>query len=82
MHLSSTLAAAAVALPLASAQLNQLAQKAGKLYFGTATDTGELTNAEYVSILTNTKEFGQLTPANGQKVCRNIYTELARSYTH
>lgn len=67
MHLSSTLAAA-VALPLASAQLNQLAQKAGKLYFGTATDTGELTNTEYVSVLTNTKEFGQLTPANGQKV--------------
>ncbi|KAH8912531.1 glycoside hydrolase [Coniochaeta sp. PMI_546] len=66
MHLSSTLAAA-VALPLASAQLNQLAQKAGKLYFGTATDTGELTNTEYVSVLTNTKEFGQLTPANGQK---------------
>jgi hypothetical protein len=67
MHLSSTLAAA-VALPLASAQLNQLAQKAGKLYFGTATDNGELNNTEYVSILTDTKEFGQLTPANGMKV--------------
>ncbi|KAB5532761.1 glycoside hydrolase superfamily [Coniochaeta sp. 2T2.1] len=67
MHLSSTLAAAVVALPLASAQLNKLAQKAGKLYFGTATDTGELTNSQYVSILTDTDEFGQLTPANGQK---------------
>lgn len=67
MHLSSTLLAAA-ALPLASAQLNQLAKKAGKLYFGTATDTGELTNQQYLSILSDTKEFGQLTPANGQKV--------------
>ena len=72
MHLSSTLVAAA-ALPLASAQLNALAKKAGKLYFGTATDTGELTNSQYVSILTDTKEFGQLTPANGQKVRRHCH---------
>lgn len=56
------------ALPLASAQLNQLAKKAGKLYFGTATDNGELSNSTYVKILDNTKEFGQLTPANGMKV--------------
>lgn len=67
MHLSSTLVAAA-ALPLASAQLNALAKKAGKVYFGTATDTSELTNSQYFSILTDTKEFGQLTPANGMKV--------------
>jgi endo-1,4-beta-xylanase len=67
MHLSSNLLAV-VALPLASAQLNQLAQKAGKVYFGTATDTGELTNSQYLSILSDNKEFGQLTPANGQKV--------------
>nr|AUS45865.1 glycoside hydrolase family 10 protein [Coniochaeta hoffmannii] len=66
MRLSSALVAAAT-LPLASAQLNALAKKAGKLYFGTATDTGELTNSQYVSILTDTREFGQLTPANGQK---------------
>lgn len=77
MHLSPTLATAAVVLPLASAQLNQLAQKAGKLYFGTATDTGELTNTEYVSILTNTKEFGQLTPANGQKVRSNTPSSIS-----
>ncbi|ORY63158.1 glycoside hydrolase superfamily [Pseudomassariella vexata] len=54
------------------AQLNVLARKAGKLYFGTATDTGELGNTTYYSILTNTSEFGQLVPSNGQKW---IFTE-------
>ncbi|KUJ17174.1 glycoside hydrolase [Mollisia scopiformis] len=58
---------AVAAIPFASAQLNQLAQDAGKMYFGTATDNGELNNTQYVSILTNTSEFGQLTPSNGQK---------------
>jgi endo-1,4-beta-xylanase len=60
--------ALALAMPMASAQLNELAKKAGKMYFGTATDNGELSNKEYVKILTDTKEFGQLTPSNGQKV--------------
>ncbi len=60
--------AAVATIPLASAQLNKLAQDAGKLYFGTATDNGELNNTQYVSILSNTSEFGQLTPSNGQKV--------------
>jgi endo-1,4-beta-xylanase len=59
------------ALPKASAQLNHLAKAAGKLYFGTATDNPELsgnsTNVEYVSILRNTTEFGQITPANAMK---------------
>jgi endo-1,4-beta-xylanase len=72
MHLF-TVAAAALTIPVASAQLNKLAQKAGKLYFGTATDTGELSNTTYFDILTNTKEFGQLTPSNGQKVSRPLY---------
>jgi endo-1,4-beta-xylanase len=57
-----------VAIPLAAAQLNQLAKKAGKLYFGTATDNGELSNTTYRKILDNTNEFGQLTPSNGMKV--------------
>jgi endo-1,4-beta-xylanase len=57
-----------VTLPLAAAQLNQLAKKAGKLYFGTATDNGELSNTTYRKILDNTNEFGQLTPSNGMKV--------------
>jgi endo-1,4-beta-xylanase len=56
-----------LALPLVSAQLNELAKKAGKMYFGTATDTGELSNERYFSILTNKSEFGQLTPSNGMK---------------
>ena len=51
-----------------SAQLNKLAQEAGKKYFGTATDNGELSNTTYFDILTNRSEFGQLTPSNGQKV--------------
>lgn len=57
-----------VTLPLAAAQLNELAQKAGKLYFGTATDNGELSNTTYKRILDDTREFGQLTPSNGMKV--------------
>jgi endo-1,4-beta-xylanase len=61
------LAAVAVA-PLVSAQLNDLAKAAGKLYFGTATDNEALNVTEYVQILSNTGEFGQLTPSNG-KVC-------------
>jgi len=52
----------------AHAQLNKLAKEAGKLYFGTATDNGEFSNTTYFDILSNTTEFGQLTPSNGMKV--------------
>lgn len=69
MHLQAATLALALALPLASAQLNELAKKAGKLYFGTATDNDELSTKQYFDILTDGKEFGQLTPANGMKVC-------------
>ncbi|KAI1123356.1 carbohydrate-binding module family 1 protein [Nemania abortiva] len=65
--LYSTALAALVALPGAQAQLNKLAKAAGKLYFGSATDNGELTDSPYVAILSNTDEFGQITPGNGQK---------------
>lgn len=63
---------AIIAAPLfVSAQLNDLAKAAGKLYFGTATDNPELvgnaTNIEYVSILSNKSEFGQITPGNSMK---------------
>jgi endo-1,4-beta-xylanase len=64
----SVLLASLWLLPFASGQLHQLAKKAGKMYFGTATDTGELVNKTYYDILTDTKEFGQVTPSNGQKV--------------
>ncbi|CAJ2506734.1 Uu.00g079200.m01.CDS01 [Anthostomella pinea] len=63
----STTAAALLAIPGASAQLNQLAKAAGKLYFGSATDNGELTDAAYVAILEDANMFGQITPGNGQK---------------
>ena len=62
------LLAAIAAAPLASAQLNKLAKEAGLKYFGTALDNPSLNNTKYMSILNDTREFGQLTPANGQKV--------------
>jgi endo-1,4-beta-xylanase len=68
MHFKSTLVAAVAAPLFVSAQLDCLAVEANKLYFGTATDNGELNNTQYKKILTNTREFGQLTPSNGQKV--------------
>ncbi|KAI1360987.1 family 10 glycosyl hydrolase [Xylaria arbuscula] len=65
--LYSTSLTALLALPGASAQLNKLAQAAGKLYFGSATDNGELTDTAYLAILSDTDEFGQITPGNAQK---------------
>lgn len=35
----------------ATANLNQLAHAAGKLYFGSATDNSELSDSAYVAIL-------------------------------
>ncbi|KAN0104740.1 glycoside hydrolase family 10 protein [Hyaloscypha variabilis] len=67
MRFQAQVLAAVAAVPLVSAQLNELAKAAGKLYFGTATDNGELNVTEYVQILSNTSEFGQLTPSNGMK---------------
>ncbi|KAH9481249.1 Endo-1,4-beta-xylanase [Psilocybe cubensis] len=54
-------------LPYSLAQLNTLAQKAGKLYFGTATDNPELSNTAYVAQLGNTSDFHQITAANSMK---------------
>lgn len=66
MHiLTST--AILLAIPGAVAQLNQLAKAAGKLYFGSATDNGELSDSAYVNILKDANMFGQITPGNGQK---------------
>ncbi len=61
--LYSTALAALLALPGTSAQLNKLAKAAGKLYFGSATDNGELTDTSYVDILSDTDEFGQIVSA-------------------
>ncbi|KAF5327593.1 hypothetical protein D9619_004111 [Psilocybe cf. subviscida] len=49
------------------AQLNTLAQAAGKQYFGTATDNSELSNTGYLAQLENTQDFHQLTAANSMK---------------
>ncbi|KAL3426760.1 glycosyl hydrolase family 10 [Phlyctema vagabunda] len=57
----------AALLPLSFAQLNELAKAKGLVYFGSATDNGELSDAPYVDILSNTSEFGQITPGNTQK---------------
>lgn len=54
-------------LGCSSAQLNYLAKAAGLLYFGTAIDNPSLSNSNYMKIASNTSEFGQVTPANGQK---------------
>ncbi|KAF9007116.1 endo-1,4-beta xylanase [Cyathus striatus] len=65
IFLSSAMALAFV--PTSYAQLDILAQLAGKKYFGTATDNPELTNTSYVAQLGNTLDFHQLTPANSMK---------------
>lgn len=51
MYLRATITAALLALPAVNANLNQLAQAAGKLYFGSATDNSELSDSAYVAIL-------------------------------
>ena len=63
----SLLLPAAALFSQALGQLNELAVAKGLKYFGTATENGAMTDAAYTAILDNTAEFGQLTPANGQK---------------
>lgn len=48
-------------------KLNHLAKSRGKLYLGTATDNGELTDKPYTTILDDNTMFGQITPANSMK---------------
>lgn len=79
MRFPFLLLAAWASIPRSSAQLNELAKAAGKLYFGTATDNPELSNSTYISILDDTREFGQLTPSNGMKVPRGL-PSIAASY--
>lgn len=64
---SIRLAALLAAASPATAQLNSLAKGAGLLYFGTAVDNPSLSNSAYTAIAFNSSEFGQVTPANGQK---------------
>jgi endo-1,4-beta-xylanase len=71
MHISALLSLAAL-FPAALGQLNTLAKAKGLKYFGSATDNPEFTNTEYLSILSNISQFGQITPGNTQKW---VYTE-------
>jgi endo-1,4-beta-xylanase len=56
--------------------MNTAAKRAGKIYFGTAVDAGGLNNQQYLSILKNTADFGQITPANAQKVLSQVLFDL------
>ncbi|KAJ5635839.1 Endo-1-4-beta-xylanase D [Penicillium longicatenatum] len=59
--------------PKSNVDLNTLAQRAGKLWFGTAADipgTAETTDQAYLKILR--QNFGEITPANAMKF---MYTE-------
>lgn len=73
LALALGLAAAApgAATPANSPQcLNSLAQKEGKLWFGTAIDIPgpEQSDVNYMTILNDTSIFGEITPANYMKV--------------
>lgn len=50
-----------------TASLNTIAKAAGKLYFGSATDNPEFSDASYVADLSNAQMFGQITPGNSMK---------------
>jgi endo-1,4-beta-xylanase len=81
MHINTALAAAlGWSLP-AAAQLNKLAVAAGLKYFGTAVDNPGLTNNAYMAVASNPDEFGQVTPANGQKWDATEATQNSLSYT-
>ncbi|KAJ4419049.1 hypothetical protein N0V82_005172 [Gnomoniopsis sp. IMI 355080] len=67
MRSTSNIAMLALSAGAANAQLNKLAVAAGLKYFGSATDNGELTNTSYTAILSDSDEFGQITPGNTQK---------------
>jgi hypothetical protein len=54
--------------PRAADGLNARAVAAGKQYFGSATDNSELSDSAYVAGLSNTADFGQITPGNSMKV--------------
>ena len=53
--------------PSSTTGLHTLAKAAGKLYFGSATDNPELTDTAYVAKLSQSNEFGQITPGNSMK---------------
>ncbi|KAJ8065978.1 hypothetical protein OCU04_005075 [Sclerotinia nivalis] len=79
MHISNLVTLAI--LPSAYGQLNTLAKAAGLKYFGSATDNGELSDTQYTAILSNTSQFGQITPGNTQKWQYTEPTQNTFSFT-
>lgn len=65
--LTSGLLAGLATAQQAAPGLNSLAQAAGKLFFGTATDTNNFNDTAYMQIVNNRNEFGILVPENSQK---------------
>lgn len=67
-------ASSSASLPGSTARvpgLNAVAKGAGKLYFGTATNANEFQDDPvYGAIINNTRQFGQITPANVMKWVR------------
>lgn len=49
--------------------LDSLIRARGKGYFGTATDPQYFNETEYIDIISNRQEWGQITPENSLKVC-------------
>ncbi|KGO74239.1 Glycoside hydrolase, superfamily [Penicillium italicum] len=83
VHFSTIALALASVLPQLAqgAGLNTAAIAKGKLYFGSATDNSELTDAPYLAQLSNTDDFGQITPSNSQKWDSTEPSQNTFSYT-
>ncbi|CAG8077332.1 unnamed protein product [Penicillium nalgiovense] len=84
VHFSTVALALASVLPQLTqgAGLHTSAVAKGKLYFGSATDNPELTDAPYLTQLSNTDDFGQITPGNSQKWDATEPSQNTFSYTN
>lgn len=80
MYFSALLPVVAL-VPAALGQLDTLAKAKGLKYFGSATDNPELTDTTYLSILSNSSQFGQITPGNAQKWSYTEPTQGTFSWT-
>ncbi|KAL6228639.1 hypothetical protein BDW75DRAFT_251133 [Aspergillus navahoensis] len=65
--LKAALAAGIIPNIVSAIGLHEAALAAGLQYFGSATDNPELSDAPYLAQLSNTADFGQITPGNSQK---------------
>jgi endo-1,4-beta-xylanase len=63
---STTTASTATSTATSSPGLNTLAETSGR-YFGSATDNSELSDTAYTAILSESSEFGIVTPGNSMK---------------